>query len=140
MKAYAPISLAALILALYACHSTAHARELTSADLRRIEGINQSRNREVYADHWRGNSGPCTIYATNKAMDLIRAGYGPDVALAVVFDEHGQQHEVAEVFGALNGKPSTIVLDSRFNWTLTRKDAEAYGYSWIAEFKPEPAP
>lgn len=109
----------------------ADARALTASDLKRIEAINQARNRQVYADRWRGDFGPCTIYAVNKAVDLAQAGYGPDeVSIAIVQDEHAHLHAVAEIKGDLKGRPVTIVLDSRLAWTAERKDLEAIGYSW----------
>lgn len=119
----------------------AQARDLKASDLKVIEGINQARNRQAgeLVRRLPADQGPCTIAATNKAFDLIKAGYGAgELSLAIVLDEHGKPHEVAEVKGTLKGKPVVIVLDNRLNWTLERKDAEAVGYTWIAEFQYAP--
>lgn len=140
MKPYVPIAVAALLFSVYACTHPAKARELSSADLKRIEHINQARNREVYADRWRANQGPCAIYASYKAVDLAFEGYGPDSALAFVIDETGHGHEVVKVYGEVKGVPKVLVLDNRLSWIAEQKDLEAIGYTFLFEFRQGPKP
>lgn len=117
--------------------SRAQARELTKADLRLVEQINQTRNRERYDAHIHD----CNSFAVNKLFDLLDAGFTPDdIRLAKVVTGAGQGHAVTEVVGTVNGKPVVIVLDNRFSWTVSRALLESdYGYRWLAEAGPMPA-
>lgn len=125
----------ALAIAVSLVATSAMAREFTAADLRTIEHINQERNAMPMPAGLRRADPVCSIYAVNKAHDLTTAGYGPgEVAIAVVTTERGELHAVAEVRGTLKGRPTTIVLDNRHEWTAPRSDLEAAGYTWREEF------
>lgn len=122
----------ALLLTLLA--GSVQAAELTNADLRKIEAVNQAWNAKPI--RVTGPVGPCAIYAVNKARQLQEAGY--PVALAIVHVRGrpaNETHIVAEVMGERNGKPVALVLDSLWSWTQERSDLEAFGYVWLVEWK-----
>jgi predicted transglutaminase-like cysteine proteinase len=126
----------ALTLSTLLMATGAQARELTPSDMQRAEHINQSRNAWAYGQRFTASDPVCGVLAVNKANDLLRAGYGAEeVRIAIVTVENGQSHAVAELIGTVRGKPQTVVLDSRFSWTLERQDAEARGYVWTVEFQ-----
>lgn len=121
-----PLAIAACALATFACTK---AQANPSRDqLRTAEKINAILNGRR---DWSELPSPCTAFATNKAMAFLLAGIDPKaVVLAVVRDERGGLHEVAEIVS----DQQTTVYDSRLTWPASRKDLERQGYVWVAEF------
>ena len=115
--------------------TSAAARALTQADLYRIEAVNHGLNARLQTSTPTASDRTGSVYAMDKAYRLLMSGYGPgEVRLAIVLDEKGEIHSVAEVIGTLKSKPVTIVLDQRLPWTASRSDLERTGYTWLAEF------